>query len=92
MLLYTPINPHWVSLESDLDIKGWLCPSKRKQVWRVITRDHNIEKWFKENGRGTMCFFVYPYTGLLFEFEPRVTVGFSDTKTAIMFKLIFGGR
>jgi hypothetical protein len=74
-------------------VREWLCPRIRDLDWIVATEQgDNLERWFRENGKGSYSYSIENswVGGTLV--DKSATFSFTDRSTALMFKLVFGGR
>jgi len=77
------------------NIREFLCPKIRNTDWTITTsQGQDLERWFRENGKGNACFTVFKgeFDLSRMDFNNRTTVSFTDRNTALMFKLALGGR
>lgn len=75
----------------EAEIHILLSYANRGPDWSVTANDYDLEKWFKDNGKGLMRFTFYPKSNKM-RMIRQVEIGFTDKNTATMCKLAMGGR
>lgn len=96
---------HWTTKYSyrvvlyEAEIKTWICPRLRAQDWKVLSKNgDDLERWFKASGKGLMRYTVHEdkssnqYRHSMNHTVSYVEIGFTNRDTALLCKLIMGGK